>query len=278
MISNLHAIILGIVQGLTEFLPISSSGHLVLIPYFFGWAYQGKAFDVALHAGTVVALLVYFWRDWLRIIINGFKKSPLLPEEGLGVVAADNSWPYPNNFLWQIVVASIPAAVLGLAIDKWAGDNLNWPLFIAFNLAVFGWLLWFVDKKCKSDLAPGKLTYGKAFIVGLFQSIALIPGISRSGITLIGSRFIGLPREEAARFAFLIGTPAIIGAFLVELPKIIKDDLGLSFWLGVIAAAIFGVVAIKFLINYLKKHDFSLFLWYRLALAALVIIVFLIRF
>jgi undecaprenyl-diphosphatase len=127
-------------------------------------------------------------------------------------------------------------------------------------------------------LAPGKLTYGKAFIVGLFQSIALIPGVSRSGITLIGSRFVGLAREEAARFAFLIGTPAIIGAFLVELPKIIKDDLGLSFWIGVITAAIFGVVAIKFLINYLKKHDFSLFLWYRLAMALLVVIVFLVRF
>jgi undecaprenyl-diphosphatase len=269
MISNFHAIILGAVQGLTEFLPISSSGHLVIIPYFFGWAYQGKAFDVALHAGTVVALLIYFWRDWLKIIINGFKKKT--------AVAADVSWPYPNNFLWQIVVASIPAAILGLAIDKWAGDNLNSVLFIAFNLAVFGWLLWFVDKKAKSDLAPGKLTYGKSFIVGLFQSIALIPGISRSGITLIGSRFVGLAREESARFAFLIGTPAIIGAFLVELPKIIKDDLGLSFWIGVITAAIFGVVAIKFLINYLKKHDFSLFLWYRLAIAALVIIVFLIR-
>jgi undecaprenyl-diphosphatase UppP len=263
-----HAIILGAVQGLTEFLPISSSGHLVLIPYFFGWAYQGKAFDVALHAGTVVALLIYFWRDWLKIIINGFKKK---------TDVVDQSWPYPNNFLWQIIVATIPAAILGLAIDKWAGDNLNWPLFIAFNLAVFGWLLWFVDKKSKSDLAPAKLTYGKAFIVGLFQSIALVPGVSRSGIVLTGSRLIGLAREESARFAFLLGTPAIIGAFLVELPKIIKEDLSLSFWLGVITAAIFGVVAIKFLINYLKKHDFSLFLWYRLALAALVIIVFLIR-
>jgi len=223
---------------------------------------------VALHAGTVVALLIYFWRDWLKIIINGFKKKS---------AAVDPSWPYPNNFLWQIIVATIPAAILGLAIDKWAGDNLNWPLFIAFNLAVFGWLLWFADKKCKSDLVPAKLTYGKAFIVGLFQSIALVPGVSRSGITLIGSRYIGMAREEAARFAFLIGTPAIIGAFLVELPKIIKEDLNLSFWLGVITAAIFGVIAIKFLIGYLKKHDFSLFLWYRLAIAVLVVIVFLIR-
>jgi undecaprenyl-diphosphatase len=267
---TIHALILGAIQGLTEFLPISSSGHLVLIPYFFGWQYQGKAFDVALHAGTVVALLIYFWRDWLKIIINGFKKK--------NAIVADVSWPYPNNFLWMIVVASIPAAILGLALDKLAGDNLNWPIFIAVNLVIFGWLLWFVDKKAKSDLVPGKLTFGKAFIVGLFQSIALVPGVSRSGITLIGSRFIGLAREESARFAFLLGTPAIVGAFLLELPKIMKESLGLSFWIGVIAAVFFGVVAIKFLLNYLKKHDFSLFMWYRIALAVLVVIVFLVRF
>jgi undecaprenyl-diphosphatase len=269
MISVLHALVLGAVQGLTEFLPISSSGHLVLVPYFFGWKYQGVSFDVALHAGTVVALLIYFWKDWLVIIRNGFSKKSSVP--------GDPSWPYPQNFLWQIVVASIPAAIFGLAIDKWAGDNIRAALFIAFNLAVFGWLLWFADKKAKSNVAPRAMTYGKAFVVGLFQSIALVPGVSRSGITLTGSRLIGLAREEAARFSFLIGTPAIIGAFLVELPKIIKEDLNLSFWLGVIAAAVFGIAAIKFLLAYLKKNDFSLFLWYRLALALIVLIVFLIR-
>ncbi|MDD5527655.1 MAG: undecaprenyl-diphosphate phosphatase [Patescibacteria group bacterium] len=266
--NSLHAIILGAVQGLSEFLPISSSGHLVLIPYFFGWKYQGVAFDVALHAGTVAALLIYFWQDWLKIIKNGFSKK--------SAIQADASWPYPPNFLWQIVVASIPAAILGLALDKIAGD-IRAPLFIAFNFAFFGWLLWFTDKKAKANLTPAEMTYGKAFIVGLFQSIALIPGVSRSGITLTGSRIIGLARAEAARFSFLIGTPAIIGAFLVELPKIIKDDLSLSFWLGVIAAAIFGVAAIKLLIAYLKKSDFSLFLWYRLTLALIIAIVFLFR-
>jgi undecaprenyl-diphosphatase len=269
MISILHAIILGAVQGLTEFLPISSSGHLIIIPYFFHWPYQGKSFDVALHAGTVVALLIYFWKDWLTIIKNGFTKK--------SATISQAAWPYPRNFLWQIVVASIPAAILGLAIDRWAGDHLNSVLFIAFNLAVFGWLLWFVDRKAKDNVAPAEMTYGKAFIVGLFQSIALVPGVSRSGITLTGSRLVGLARAEAARFSFLLGTPAIIGAFLVELPKIIKDDLNLSFWLGVIAAAVFGVLAIKFLLGYLKKSDFSLFLWYRLAVALIIVVVFFIR-
>ncbi len=274
MISSLHAIILGAVQGLTEFLPISSSGHLIVIPYLFNWPYQGKSFDVALHAGTVVALLIYFWQDWLVIIKNGFTKKSATPSQA--------AWPYPRNFLWQIVVASIPAAIFGLAIDqvmeKWSTDHVGAAIIIiAINFAVFGWLLWFVDKKVKNKVAPAEMTYGKAFIVGLFQSIALIPGVSRSGITLTGSRLVGLPREESARFSFLIGAPAIIGALLVELPKIIKDDLSLSFWLGVITAAVFGVVAIKFLIAYLKKSDFSLFLWYRLAVAAVVIIVFLFR-
>jgi undecaprenyl-diphosphatase len=263
-----HALILGAVQGLTEFLPISSSGHLVLIPYFFGWQYQGVSFDVALHAGTVVALLIYFWKDWLKIIKNGFTKKS---------ATVDPSWPYPQNFLWLIVVASIPAALLGLPLDKWFENNVRSVLFIAFNLAVFGWLLWFTDKKAKSDLPPGQLTYGKALIIGLFQSIALIPGVSRSGITLTGSRIVGLARAEAARFSFLIGTPAIIGALLVELPKIIHDDLSLSFWIGVITATVFGIAAIKFLLDYLKKNDFSLFLWYRLAIALIVVIVFLIR-
>jgi undecaprenyl-diphosphatase len=268
-----HAIILGAVQGLTEFLPISSTGHLFLIPYFFGWKDQGLSFDVALHAGTVVALLVYFWKDWLKIIKNGFTKKT-------GEV--QNSAAYPKDFLWMIVVASIPAAVLGLAIDKlmekWTQNHASAAvIFIAFNFAFFGWLLWQMDRKSKTDLAPGKLTYGKAFIVGLFQSIALIPGVSRSGITLTGSRLIGLEREQAARFAFLIGTPAIIGAFLIKLPDILQEGTSLSFWLGIIAATIFGLAAIKFLLAYLKKSDFSLFLWYRLAIALIVVIVFLIR-
>ena len=263
-----HSIILGAVQGLTEFLPISSSGHLVLIPYFFNWPYQGKAFDVALHAGTVIALLGFFWKDWLRIIQKGFTKK---------TEANQIAGEYPNNFLWQIVVASIPAGILGLAIDKLM-ENFQPVLFIAFNFVFFGWLLWYMDKKSKTDLVPAKMTYKKAFVVGLFQSIALIPGVSRSGITLTGSRLIGLPREEAARFSFLLATPVIIGALLVKLPSIINEDINWSFFAGVITAAIFGILAIKFLLVYLKKSDFSLFLWYRVAVAVLVVIVFLIRF
>jgi undecaprenyl-diphosphatase len=261
------------VQGLTEFLPISSSGHLFLIPYFFKWNLQSVSFDVALHGGTVIALLVYFWHDWFSIIKNAFIKK-----ENTAIEEND----YPANFLWMIIVASIPAGIFGLLIDKlmekWTANHLSAAvIFIAFNFVFFGWLLWYMDKKAKTDLAPQKLTYKKALLVGLFQSIALIPGVSRSGITITGSRWIGLARERATRFAFLIGTPTIIGAFLVKLPEMIKEGIGLSFWLGIIMATIVGLAAIKFLLIYLKKSDFSLFFWYRLAVAVIVLIVFFAR-
>jgi len=268
--SILQSIILGAIQGLTEFLPISSSGHLILIPYFFKWNYQSLAFDVALHAGTAIALLIYFWKDWLAIIKNAFRKK------AVGAVQAGEQ--YPDNLLWQIAVASIPAVIFGLLIDKYAEKYFHSVLFVALNLAVFGWLLWYTDKKAKINLAPASLTYKKAFLVGLFQSIALIPGVSRSGITITASRLIGFKRDIAARFSFLIATPAIVGAFLLKLPDILKEDVTLSFWLGVIAAALFGLAAIKFLLAYLKKSNFSIFLWYRLALALLIAIVYFVRF
>lgn len=266
----IQSIILGALQGLTEFLPISSSGHLVLVPYFFKWNYQGVAFDVALHAGTVAALLVYFWKDWLIIIKNAFTKKTN--------DAALDSEKYPNNLLWQIAVASIPAGILGLFIDKYVEKVFHSVLLLAFNFAFFGWLLWYADKKAKTNLAPAGLTYKKSFLVGIFQALALIPGVSRSGITITASRLIGLKRDAAARFSFLIATPAIVGALLVKLPDILKEEVALSFWLGVLAAALFGLAAIKFLLVYLKKSDFSIFLWYRLAIALLILIVYFSRF
>ena len=256
-------------QGVTEFLPISSSGHLIIIPYIFGWVYQGKAFDVALHAGTAVAIVVFFWRDWLDIFKKALFKKARLTDEAVKK--------YPDNILWQILVASIPAGILGLLIDKYAEAHLQSVVFIAANLIIFGILLWYVDKKSKSDLTPEHFTYKKSFLIGLSQAIALIPGVSRSGITLTASRLMGVPREEAARFSFLLATPTIIGAFLVKLPGIEKEGINLHFWLGVLASTIFGLLAIKFFLNYLKKSDLSVFMWYRIAIAIIVIGIFLIR-
>lgn len=270
MITNIfHSTVLGIIQGLTEFLPISSSGHLFAIPYILNWNFQGNAYDVALHAGTAFAIIVFFWKDWVDIIKKAFFKKAQINDK--------NIKKYPDNILWQILVASIPAGVIGLAIDKYAEKHLQSALFIAFNFIVFGLLLWYTDKKSKSDLTPQKITYKKTFLVGLSQAVALIPGVSRSGITITASRLMGIPREEAARFSFLLATPTIVGAFLVKLPEIMHEGIGLSFWLGVIMATLFGLLAIKFLLNYLKKSDFGLFAIYRIILAVIIIFVFLFR-
>lgn len=266
-------IFLGATQGLSEFLPISSSGHLVLFPYFFHWNYQGLAFDVALHLGTALALIFFFWRDWLDIFKKAFKRNTNEENKKINPDVKQ----YPDNLLWQILVASIPAAIVGLLIDKYTESIFHSVILIAINLVVFGFLLWIVDKRASSDLKPKNLTYGRSFLIGLSQAIALIPGVSRSGITITASRLAGLERKEAARFSFLLATPAIMGAFLIKLPSLSAEVLNLSFWLGVISATVFGFLAIKFLLNFLKKSDFSIFLWYRIILALITIIIFLYR-
>lgn len=265
----LQSIVLGIIQGITEFLPISSSGHLVVVPYILNWDYQGKAFDVALHAGTAIAVVAFFWQDWVDIIKKAFAKKAKIDNREIKK--------YPDNILWQILIASIPAAIVGLIIEKYAGQYLESIVFITINIVIFGFLLWYSDKKSKSDLQLQKINYKSSFFVGLAQSIALVPGVSRSGITLTASRSIGIPRGEAARFSFLLATPAIVGAFLMKLTEIERNGINLTFWFGVLSSTIFGLLAIKFLLNYLKKSDFSLFLWYRIVVAILIITIYLSR-
>jgi len=260
----IQSLILGTIQGITEFLPVSSSGHLVIIPFLLGWKEHGLSFDVALHFGTVIALVYLFWKDWLGIIARAFSNK-------------EESDTYPKNMLWQIMVASIPAAIFGVLIDKYVESYFHQPILLAANLVLFGLILWFVDKKYNSNLKLEKITYKQSFIIGLFQSIALIPGISRSGITMTAARMTGLDRKNAAKFSFLIGMPAMIGAFLFKAKDLVRDDLNLAFFLGILASAVFGMIAIKFLLNYLKKSDFSIFLWYRILLALIIVIVWLTR-
>ena len=264
MIDIIHSIVLGAVQGIAEFLPISSSGHLIIIPYLFHWKDYGLGFDVALHMGTTIAVLVYFWKDWLKIFQNAFGKK------------ADHE--FPSNFLWQILVAAIPAGILGYILDKASEKYFHSNmLLIAANLIVFGLLLWLVDKYCATNQNSKTITYKQSFLVGLAQSIALIPGVSRSGITLTASRALGLGKKEAARFSFLLATPTILGAFLLKLKDISGGDLNLAFFLGVLASTIFGFFAIKYLLKYLERGNFSVFVWYRIILAIVIITVYLIR-
>ncbi|MCX6808343.1 MAG: undecaprenyl-diphosphatase UppP [Candidatus Berkelbacteria bacterium] len=263
-----HSLILGIVQGVTEFLPISSSAHLRLVPFLFNWPTDKLAFDVSLHFGTAIAILAYYWRDWISLFTKAFhwKSKEAISSE------TDQ---FPDNLLWQILIATIPAGIAGVLLSK-IEDRFG-ILLIAINLAVFGIIIALVDKYAKESTKPTKLTYKQTFLVGLSQCLALIPGVSRSGITILSSRFLGLPRETAARFSFMLGTPAMIGAFLFELRHINSSDLTLAFFLAVAASAISGFFAIRFLLNYLKRGNLNLFAWYRLAFALVIILIYLIR-
>jgi len=248
---------LGIVQGLTEFLPISSSGHLVLMPWVFGWEYQGLSLDVALHFGTLLAVLLYFSRDWVDIFRSAFtgKKGQ-----------------YPKNFLWFLVVASIPGALIGFFFDDIAENFLRNPLIIAFTLAFFGFWLYYFDKVGVKKKSEKKITYREAIYIGIAQAIAIIPGTSRSGITITAGLKLGLTREAAARFSFLMATPIIMGASIYKMDDFLSGGVGIAEALGIFFAFLSGYLAIAGLIKFVEKTSYKWFFWYRLVLAFLIVV------
>lgn len=260
MISYVQAIILGAVQGLAEFLPISSSAHLVLIPWLFKWQDPGLAFDVALHLGTLLALLVYYRRDWIAMARS--------------VVVNDAA---ERRLLRLLVTASIPGAIIGLAFEKQAETTFRSPLLIAVAMAVLAILLWGFDKLSPQKRRMSEMTYWDALVIGLSQALAIIPGVSRSGATITMARAVGVERGDSANFSFLMATPIIAGAGLLEARKLVHEGLDWSVGLGFISAAVFGLIAIAFLIRYVRTRNYVAFAVYRLLLAALVIAVFLSR-
>ena len=265
--SILHALILGIIQGIGEFLPISSSGHLVVIPYIFGWDYQGLNFDIALHFGTVLALITFFWKDWMNIISNAILTDDPPTSEAGGQQTTD----YSNNLLWIILVASIPAAIAGYFLKDLAEHALRNPLLVAILLAVFALLLWLADVSNLGNKKNPDLGYGKSFIIGIAQAMALFPGVSRSGATMTAGLFFNLDRRSATRFSFLLATPVMIGAFLLTLKDFQTSALTLVFLVAIFTSAVCGFFSIKFLLKFLERHGFLPFVIYRLALATLII-------
>lgn len=255
MFSTLQAIILGIVQGLTEFLPVSSSAHLVLIPWFFGWQDPGLAFDVALHMGTLVALLLYYWRDWVEMaasIVNGDAAR--------------------RRLLLLLIVASIPGAIIGLALEKEAETLFREHiLWIGLALGILGIALWFIDEYRPNKRAMGDLSFLDAIAIGLSQALAIFPGVSRSGATITMARLLGVERQDAANFSFLMATPIIAGAGLLESRKILHAGLTAQVGWGFVTATIFGIIAIVGLIRFVKTRTYIPFAWYRVALAGVVI-------
>ncbi len=255
--------ILGLAQGLGEFLPISSSAHLVLIPWLFGWTDPGLTFDVALHLGTLVAVIIYFWRDWWQLIIKGF--SNFRSVEG--------------RLFWYLVVASIPGAIGGYLLEKKAETVFRSPSLIAIMLILMGVLLYWADRRSAKKIEMSHLSFGTSLSIGISQVLAIIPGVSRSGITMTTGLFMGVTRAGAARFSFLLSTPIIFGAAMVKLPGVISNSSGITtnFLVGTIVSCIAGIASIGFLLRYVQNKNFLPFAWYRFVLGALVIVVTMIR-
>lgn len=265
-----EAIILGIVQGITEFLPISSSAHLVLVPWMFGR--QGTLidslnFDVALHAGTLVAILAFFWRDWFKLLgkfIGGMKDGTWKTNEG--------------RLVWFIVLATIPAGVLGLKFEHVVEDSFRDPLLIAAALTAVSAVMWAADRFSAKSSGLDRMTLGHSLLIGCAQAVALVPGVSRSGSTIIAGLLTGYTREGAARFSFLLSTPVIAGAAVLKLSKLrLLPGEALPFVLGSAVSAVVGYLCIKYLLHYLSRHSLNVFVWYRLALAGVVVGMWMMR-
>lgn len=256
-----QAIILGIVQGLTELLPISSSAHLNLIPWFFNWE-MPESFDVALHLGTLFAITIFFFKDWLSLIKGGYEQ----------VVKKKKST--EGKIFWYIVAVTIPTGLLSLVLDK-ISDSICEKfgiemILIAIALIVLGIVLYVVDKKSASEVKFEDITFKQSFLIGISQAIAAaFPGTSRSGITMTVARALKIDRESAAKFSFLLSTPIILAAVLVSITEF---EFTLAFFMGVLFSFISGIVVIKLLLNYLKKGSFKVFAIYRVILGIIVII------
>lgn len=268
MIEIIHALILGIVQGLTEFLPVSSSAHLNLFPWVFGWEEIQESFDVALHLGTLLAIILFFYKDWVKLIIGGYNQ----------VVKKKNTT--DGKMFWYIVFSTIPAGILSLILDKVSekilGDNLNVEmLVIAITLIIMGIVLYIVDKKSKSTIEYEKISLKQSMFIGLSQAIAAaFPGVSRSGITMTVARYLGVDRESAAKYSFMLAAPITAAAVVFDLDKFVFN---MPFLFGVISSFIVGALIIKFLLDYLKKGSFKIFAIYRVVIGIIVVALFMTR-
>jgi undecaprenyl-diphosphatase len=260
-----QAIVLGIVQGLAEFLPISSSAHLILVPWVLGWDDPGLAFDVALHWGTLFAVLIVFWRDWIELVSAGLRS--IADRQFLGTAE--------RRLFWGLVVATIPGAIVGKLLGDYAEETLRSPLLIAVTMSLMGVLLWAADSAGKKDRLAEQMPMPHAIGIGVAQALALIPGVSRSGSTITLGLVLGYTRGAIARFTFLLSTPIIFGAGLLKFPKMLREmHSGTSpvGWdglaAGCVASAIVGALVIKWLLAYLRTRTFAVFAVYRLAVAA----------
>lgn len=269
-----QAAVLGIVQGLGEFLPISSSGHLIVMPWLLGWPVQSLAFDVALHLGTLLAVLYAFIGDWMRIIGSAWR----------GLRAGNPMAEPGGRLIVLLAVASVPAAALGLVLEGWAETTFRSPGLVATTMALMGGVLFLADRRAPAALVSAptvvdipEVSWRDALLIGVAQSAALIPGVSRSGATISMALFLGHRREQAARFSFLLATPITFGAALLKVPDLVETGATGVVWIGMAAAAVVGFLSIRVLLAYVRTRDYRPFVYYRWAFALLVLAVLIAR-
>ncbi len=256
--TELQAVILGILQGAGEFLPISSSAHLALAPRVFGWPYQGLTYDVMLHLGTLLAVLIYFRRDWFKIFSDAIKR----PAEKEG------------RLLWLLAAGSVPAGLAGVFLNDLAETKFRDPLWIGFNMLFFSLFIYLADRKPTQALEEDSFSLKHTLLIGLAQSIALMPGASRSGMTIMAALFLGYTRGAAARLSFLLGTPIILAAVLLEACKISPERLNAASAAGLAASFTTGLAVIGLLMAWLKKRTLTPFIIYRVILGAAILWLF----
>jgi undecaprenyl-diphosphatase len=267
-----QAIVLAVVQALTEFLPISSSAHLTIIPWLLGWADPGLAFDVALHAGTLLAVLLYFLKDWVTLLLCGLgMKYP--------ANATNEEVSQHRRFFWYMVIGTIPGGLLGFLFEKRIDEDFRTPIIIGVAMIALGLLMWWADSKPRLERPLEQSTIGDALTIGTAQALALCPGVSRSGITITTGLFRRFTREAATRFSFLLSTPLIAGAAVSHLPKLIKMhkagglDLPLSTLLiSILVSGVGGYVVIAFFLRYLQTRTLKPFVFYRLVFGIIVLV------
>ena len=263
-----QALILGIVQGLTELLPVSSSAHLAIFPWIFKWNEIPESFDIALHFGTLLAISLFFLKDWISLIKGGFNQ----------VVKKEKTT--EGKIFWFLVIATIPAGIISLILDKLS--DIIFPegtkiyiIAIAVALIVMGIVLYLVDKKSKSVVKYEQITLKQAVLIGISQALAAaFPGVSRSGITMTVARLLKIDRESAAKYSFLLSTPIILAAVIFSLDAF---EFSMAFLIGVFTSFIVGIFVIKFLMNYLKKGSFKVFAIYRIIFGVIILFLTFIR-
>jgi undecaprenyl-diphosphatase len=261
-----QVVVLAIVQALTEFLPISSTAHLVLIPWLFGWKDGGLTFDVALHAGTLVAVIIYFFQDWVQIIAQGF---------GLRI-GRDPDLKQNRNLLWLLAIASIPIGIIGYLFDKEADTTWRQPYVIGTMLILVGIVMWIAEKRRIGSKSMSTIQMSDGIAVGLAQAVAVIPGTSRSGATISAGLFRNMNRETAARFSFLLSTPAIAAAVAKKFWDVHKEggipaDMKVPIVVGIAVSGVLGAIVIAFFLRYLRRSSLMPFVWYRIVFGIIVI-------